>query len=375
MNRYITSCFLLLAAMSTNATDRVVSPNGTYNTISSAIAASSDGDRVLVTPATYNENLVVSTALSILSNQEGVRYTVTGSLTLQNADGKSVTLSGARILGGVRSTGSYLNRTVIGILDSYTGFCDLDEPGIRVEMYGDSLVGDLRFSSGTIAGCTLLGTALISTLIRLQGSSTLPEDIWIVGNILGSETSVKKGILVTSTKAFHIENNVFIDNQSASSAVDLALPGDQAGPVSSILNNSFIKWTTENFPAVMNSTGTVFNLILKNNAVVRFSGGVINTLPSWPQLTQSHNVLASPTWLSPSTGQPVIGSPLINAGDPDPRYLDLDLTVNDAGCYGGSNSRENFTTPMGSAVVGFMQAPRVVAQGEPVNISVTGFDR
>jgi hypothetical protein len=76
-----------------------------------------------------------------------------------------------------------------------------------------------------------------------------------------------------------------------------------------------------------------------------------------------------------ATGQLTPGSPLIDAGDPDPRYLDLDLTRNDLGCYGGSNSRANFTTPMGSAVVGFMQAPRVVAQGDAVNINAIGFDR
>ena len=91
--------------------------------------------------------------------------------------------------------------------------------------------------------------------------------------------------------------------------------------------------------------------------------------------TQSNNVLAAPSWVDPATGRSLLGSPLIDAGDPDPRYFDLDLTTNDVGCYGGSNSRANFTTPMGSAVVGFMNAPRVVAQGETVNISATGFDR
>jgi hypothetical protein len=94
----------------------------------------------------------------------------------------------------------------------------------------------------------------------------------------------------------------------------------------------------------------------------------------WP-LAKATIWWSPPSAVDPGSGAPTAGSPLIDAGDPDPRYLDLDLTRNDVGCYGGSNSRANFTTPMGGAVVGFMQAPRVVSQGDAVNISATGFDR
>jgi len=87
------------------------------------------------------------------------------------------------------------------------------------------------------------------------------------------------------------------------------------------------------------------------------------------------NNLAPTSWINTSTGEALLGTPLIDAGDPSPRYLDLDLSINDVGCYGGSHSRANFTTPMGSAVVVHMRAPRVVAQGEPLIISVVGFDR
>ncbi len=373
MRRTFNIMFALALAANANATDRVVSPSGTYNTISSAIAASSDGDRILVESGTYVESINVSQSLSILPNQEGGRYTITGSAFLQNANGKSISFSCARILGGIYSSGSYTTRTEVRVVDSYTGSCDLDEPTLRLEMYRDSLNGEVRLSSGTITGCVLTGTAFISTIIRVQGVTTLPEDIWIVGNAIGSSTSVKKGLLVTSTRAFHIENNVFIDNGSGSSAVDLALPSAQFTMQSTIVNNSFIKLTAENFSAIVNSTSNNFNLVLKNNAALRFSGIITSLL--WPELVQSNNVLSGPTWINQTTGQPVNGSPLINAGDPDPHYLDLDLTTNDVGCYGGSNSRANFTTPMGSAVVGFMQAPRVVSQGDAVNISATGFDR
>jgi len=375
MNRSL-SLAVAFAAMTTStfATDRVVSPTGTYNTIGSAIAASSDGDRVLVTSGTYAENIALSQSVSLLANQEGGRFTVTGSVALQNANGKSITIAGGRILGSIYSTGSYTARTEVRIVDSYTGSCDLDEPTIRLELYRDTVNGEVRISSGTITGCVLYGTAFSSTIVKIQSASSLPEDIWVVGNMIGSSTSLKKGMLINTNRTFHIENNVFIDNGSGSSSVDLAFTSDQFAAPSTILNNSFMKMTAESFPAVANSTGFVLNLVLKNNAVLRFNA-IINNVVPWTQLVQSNNLLTAPTWINQTTGQPTVGSPLLNAGDPDPRYLDLDLTTNDVGCYGGSNSRANFATGMGSAVVGFMQAPRVVAQGEAVNIQATGFDR
>ena len=375
MLRPLITSIALALLLSAHATDRVVGPSGTYNTISSAVAASSDGDRVLVASGNYAESIYLSKSLSILPLVEGTKYTLAGSLQFQNADGRSITVSGIRIFGNVTRSGSYATRTEIRILDAYTRSCLLDEPAIRVEFFRDTVDGEIRFSSGTIAGCLLTGQPLSATIAKLQGTTVLPEANWIVGNQFGSSTGTKKAILVTSLATFHVENNVFIDNGSGSSAVDLALPTEQMGEASTILNNSFIKMTAENLPAVVNSTGVLLNLVMKNNAFVRFSGGMINNVSFWPQLSQSNNVGASPTWLSLVTGQPVNGSPLINAGDPDPRYLDLDLTTNDVGCYGGSNSRANFTTGMGGAVVGFMQAPRVVAQGEAVNINATGFDR
>ena len=73
MKRATQFILALAIAASAHATDRVVSPSGTYNTISSAIAASSDGDRVLVEPANYTEDVLLGKSLSILCNQEGGR--------------------------------------------------------------------------------------------------------------------------------------------------------------------------------------------------------------------------------------------------------------------------------------------------------------
>ena len=141
---------------------------------------------------------------------------------------------------------------------------------------------------------------------------------------------------------------------------------------SSVTNNTFYRSTAASLPTIAGYV-TYSYVDIQNNAVVGDTGPLV----TWPSQkgALSNNLYAAPSWINTATGQPTLGSPLINAGHPGLRYLDLDLTTNDVGCYGGSNSRANFTTGMGSAVVGFMQAPRVVAQGQTVNINAVGFDR
>ena len=66
-----------------------------------------------------------------------------------------------------------------------------------------------------------------------------------------------------------------------------------------------------------------------------------------------------------------------NTGNPSNQYLDLDLTRNDIGCFGGSNSFANYH-PIDdgkSSRVSFVTTPRVLYQGETFTPSVIGFDK
>ena len=210
--------------------------------------------------------------------------------------------------------------------------------------------------------------------IAILGLSSQPNSY--AGAFLNDATTGGTGVYITSTRVFHVENNFIRTNPSATSAVTFSRTGNYGGAPSTVINNTFYKHVAQAAVAVSNS-GPLSPLVLKNNILVGFNDGVSSpTAANWPSLSSDHNVQTSASSIDVSTGQPLnVSLLLINAGDPDPRYLDLDLTTNDVGCYGGSNSRANFTTGMGSAVVGFMQAPRVVSQGDAVNISATGFDR
>lgn len=380
MNRYITSCFLLLAAMSANATDRVVSVNGTYNTISSAIAASSDGDRILVEPGTYNENLQLDKSISLLPNQEGGRYTVTGTYVrlVPGSTPRTISITGMRKTTGSLQTyaGGGGSRLHVQLLDCFVLSADFGTVASQyIELYRDTLGQKLTLMNGRVVGCTFGGGTYSGSLLQVNGGSAEPDHLEIIGNQFlptNNGASTPYIIDVTVDKEFHIENNFIGNNTTTANFLRIQGAPPIGTPTCTVNSNTFYR-SASSANTVIYSLMSIVTVDLVNNVSIGNTGTFIDW--QFRSGKTSANLLAAPSWINTTTGQPSLGSPLIDAGDPDPRYLDLDLTTNDAGCYGGSNSRENFTTPVGSAVVGFMQAPRVVAQGEPVNISATGFDR
>lgn len=369
--------FIIALALvaSANATDRVVSPTGTFNTISSAIAASNDGDRILVQPGTYIENLQLNRPLSMLPSVEGGRYTVTGLAYVGLASGGSITLSGIRLTSGILVESAHTTRTDIAIIDSYVETFSLVDPFIRVELYRDTLGSGGSASSLGMFGCQVNGDFNTGASIAINGTTLLADELTVIGNSIGAPTG-GTGVQITSSRVFHVENNFIRTSPSATPAVTFYRTSNYGAAPSTVINNTFYKHVAQAAVAVSN-TGPLSPLVLKNNILVGFNNGASSpTGANWPQLLSDHNTQTAPSSINTTTGQPLNGSLLlIDAGDPAPRYLDLDLTTNDLGCYGGSNSRANFTTAMGSAVVGFMRAPRVVSQGDAVNIQATGFDR
>lgn len=354
----------LLTTLTASATDRVVSGNGLYPTIGDALLASNDGDRLLLEPGTYTEHLSISKSITFMPNQEGTRPTIDGNITIENADGKRVLILGIRCTGYMIKSGVYTSRTEIKMLDSrIERLIDLRDPYIHVEMLRDTISCQISLSSGTvigneIPGCQAAGEGVAGVIV--QGPTSLPDDLWVIGNSIGG-SAPGLSVSITSDSRFHVENN-YVRGYPGYAAVAVQRPGMRPlPPLCTVLNNTLYQTGTSNS---INGVPFLPNLLVRNNALITY--GAQNAM---------FNPMVPLTAIDPATGAPAVGSPLINAGDPDPRYLDLDLTRNDAGCYGGSNSRANFTTPMGSAVVGFMQAPRVVSQGDAVNISATGFDR
>ncbi len=370
MHKY--SLFALLIALTANgahATDRIVGATSLYATIGDALLVSSDGDRILVEPGLYPEDLLIGKSVSILPNQAGTQPFLSGNIRLANADGKHVLILGIKLAGHIVKEGTFTQRTELDIVGSrIDGLIIAVDPYIHVRLLRDTLACQISLSSGTLIGNEIPGCVGGAAGVLFQGTSALPDEIRVIGNSLGAYVPWL-GVSIVSDTRFFIENN-YIRAANGYPAITVQRNTVLYSGISRVLNNTLVRATNASGTAIELTINQGAGFVARNNAIIGYTGGL-------GPFGSSHysNVVTVAAAIDPSTGGPSIGSPLIDAGDPDPRYLDLDLTTNDVGCYGGSNSRANFTGPMGSAVVGFMQAPRVVAQGETVNISATGFDR
>ena len=379
-NTHLVVAFLFTSVM--QAADIHVGPQHTITDPQTALAVAADGDRLFLEPGTYPGGMEITKGISFLPAQEGTRFTFTGTVTLGGgANGRTILLSGCRILTGLILPTPFSSRTVLRIVDGRCeGFSQtVAQPYLRLELYRDTIGPQaIQMTSGEIVGCVQLHNGASWGAIYSYGGSALPDDNFIIGNrfILTSNTAVA---------AFNLDRPLHFENNSVSGSSDmLSLSGGSSTmPRCTVLNNTFYNSGAIELPMSLittietgSSTPPTVNLLVKNNARISNQPiGPLTTANLTYFMIASNNITAGTSAINLATGEPTNGSPLINAGDPDPRYLDLDLSINDVGCYGGSNSRANFTTPMGSAVVGFMQAPRVVAQGQPVQISAVGFDR
>ena len=93
--------FAMLITGNSIAADLVVQesgPVGTYTSIGAAVAASTDGDRIIINNTVsgfpWTEDIVINKTLTFLSAADNQRFVVQGDYTIQHAPGREVTIIG-----------------------------------------------------------------------------------------------------------------------------------------------------------------------------------------------------------------------------------------------------------------------------------------
>jgi len=88
------------------------------------------------------------------------------------------------------------------------------------------------------------------------------------------------------------------------------------------------------------------------------------------------NQVAQTFTIDGTTGAPLTGT-YQDLGNPALIYTDHDLTRNDLGCFGGSNSMDNYFTTGGTDNnrVYFLNMPRSIYTGRTIKVKAEGFDK
>ncbi|MCX7743629.1 MAG: hypothetical protein N2167_03595 [Flavobacteriales bacterium] len=422
----IISTFILsFIVFSVNAVDLCVNESGSggcYSSITAALAAANDGDRIIIQPKAggvpYTENLTINKSVQLLSNAEGTFWVMQGNITITPAVGRKISILHMRnIVGDITASGNSPagTRCEVNIMNCRMddGNINLDYNNFNVNVVSNQINdGSVALRYGQVIGNEIKADATSdlqsSAFIYLNTDGVATNDtLYVVGNRINYLTdfccydNIRGITLNSSSQFFYVSNNLIIAPSTSytyNSSYYFAGILINSAKNSSIGQNFIVNNTvystatyytygiTFNGHASNATTNVLNNLILLNNnsnnsSIVGTSSGIIAASYNYSNRPFSNlsnngtNNLTSNTTINTSTGQMNVGSDGINGGYPDPVYYDLNLTVNDVGVYGGSYSLDNFYPVTGSARVYFVRAPRTVLQSGTLNIRAESFDR
>ncbi|WP_123910940.1 MULTISPECIES: hypothetical protein [unclassified Chryseobacterium] len=360
---------------------------GAYSTVSAAITAASDGDRIIIQPKTngtaYVENLTINKSLTFISETNYNKYFIQGTITINPAAGRVVTISNLSsgnftIYNIVASGPTTGGRTTINLYNCYLNKVITNQANTTTNISGSTVLGEISFSHGRVTANKAQSIYANSTAVD---TSLATSDIEIYGNAASFGISHMQ-----SNYNFKLYNNfcrgVFVYGIKTGSTNEIINNtiydpnGGDIAPFSINLNNG----NTGNISIMNNAASFVVgatNVCISNNnnATVTASYNVFtNQFVTQGNMTQSNNS-GSVNMNFDNVAYTVTGMN-VNAGNPDINYTDLDLTRNDAGHYGGSNSWTNYwpTDSGAKPQVNYLLTPRTISNGT-LNISGSGFSK
>lgn len=412
----LASTLITLFALELQATDRCVAENGTggcFSSITAAITAAVDGDRIIIAPkagnAPYVENLAVNKSLEFHCNTEGSQFVLQGNVTITPVVDRIVTFIGMNVTAGniTASAASPAGpRCVVNIMSCTlgSGFIGFDTDNFNVSVVSTVLSdGYVAIRYGKVIGND------ITTVTKMYangssiyiGSDITPtlDSLLIIGNKVKPDHNLSFRYIIhaaTSNQFLYIANN-FVATTIAgtySYGIIVTTSKNSASGKNTIINNTInFSTSSTNLSCIYlasSPANAAFDIL--NNVVQAFGGIGVNSVSNTGPIGLSFNYMNDPltitgitnngtnktnsnTVLNSTTGKPNAGSDAINGGSSDEAYYDIDLTRNDAGAYGGSFTLDNYFPITGSARVYHVQAPRKVTLGTNIEIKASSFDR
>jgi len=367
---------------------RNLGAGGAYSSVSAAITAANNGDRIIIQPKTdgsaYVENLTVNKSLTFMSETQYNKYFIKGTITINPAAGRVVTInnlsSGNFTIYNVAVSGATTGgRTTINLYNCYLNNVNTNLANTTTNISGCTIIGTLSFSHGR---CT--GNKMQYITINANSTDTNPatSDVEVYGN--ASDYGLTNS---QSNYNFKFYNN-FVSG--------IYVYGIKTGGSNEIINNTVYNPNPGDVAPfyIFLNTGNTGNIAIMNNAA-SFAVGQTNTCiysNSIATVTASYNVFTNTYVTEGNITQSnnfgavnmnfdstyyTISGMNVNAGNPAVSYTDLDLTRNDAGHYGGSNSWDNYwpADSGGRAQINYLSTPRMILSTTTLSVSASGFTK
>lgn len=386
-----------------SATDlyvRDLGAGGAFSTISAAIAQASDGDRIIIRPKSgslpYIENITIDKSLSFVSEINFSKYIVQGTISVTPAAGRTVTINNLQISGtnSISVTADTTNgRTTLNLLNSTTSAVNAAFANTTLNMSGcvSAAIGFThgRFTGNKVTSFTV-NTATIDT-------NPADDDIEIIANAVTGTSSalsmtqknynfrilnnfIGTGYIniqaVKNNSTNEITNNVISSSTDTSGntilySITLYSPAGFTGLVS--VSNNVLYYASSSYsyyyPVIANGVSCYVYYNISNSNQYHSSFII-------PSITNSGNNTNDTITLNTTTY--TVNGLAANTGNPEDDYADIDLSRNDRGTYGGSDSWANYwpTAAGNKPQVNYLKTPRRIYTGTTeMNATGSGYSK
>lgn len=363
---------------------------GAYSTISAAISAATNGDRIIIRPKAaglpYIESLTIDKSLTFVSEINFTKYVVQGFISITPSAGRTVTISNISLTNNIILTGETIGgRTTVNILNGVMTGVNAQQPNGTLNMSGCVVSTIISLSHGRMTGNRCLQFDISGATVD---SSPAAEDIEIIANVATSTGSaiiidqknynfkllnnfLTSGCMhisaIKNASSNEVRNNVV--NAGLSSAIIIDLSAGNIGLVS-VLNNILTTSSTQSvYAEIANSGASLANVY----AFYNMSASAFTTIGA----TSTGSNIGNASIFINTLGFGVSGANE-NAGSPEDDYADIDLTRNNIGNYGGSDSWENYwpTTVGNRPQINYLLTPRRIYTGTTeMNANGSGYSK
>lgn len=369
----IITLITLLFVTNNYATDRLVDPtlssgNGTtiFTTITAAINAAVNGDRIIIASNTYNEAaLTIGKSLQIMPQTPGTTINFNANITIAGFDGMKTEISGINLgIYNLITTNYSTNNSTdvnVSLIDCVFNQIIFNQDFYTLNMF-NSTSNSLIFKAGYIIKSNIINSFRVED--EVGQSTSLIKQIKILANIIGStiyvyndnyplliaNNEINGGILL---KRWNPSNDVtnFIHNNNFNGGFYISSRNVPRYNV--IITSNF--WNSANFEVAtnpnnylvsglnFNDPGSSFGGLFGNNSTNEYPNP---NVPGFFEWSYNYGVtFGSPAVSSSSPLNYTLiagNNSMSNSGNPNHRFYDIDLTINDIGVSGGPYSQLNY---------------------------------
>lgn len=394
------------------AADLVVEEFGVspaYPSIAAAVAAASDGDRILIKNRAgdipWIENITINKSLEFHSHTNNGFFIVQGNFNVQRSPGRVVTIVGMQnTVGNIGVSGGTggAATTTVNIMDSHLmqGYINFSDNTIRANLVGNTLdAGYVQLVFGNVIGNNINSSSQNTNAIYLGSYGTFTGDTaLVVGNVITGPVSSSYAVhLEATTQVIHFRNNLIKYNSYGL----YCRAGNTSSKPNLIWNNTFKRnnitstsYGLQFYGTSQSSIWEVMNNIFtfEGSGSVRgvynagYNDGQINVYYNHFRVGMTEAVSSGFTYVGQNTSDQEItlnsdgtiddAPSAVDGGNPAPVFYDLDLTPGDAGAYGGSFTLNNFhPLHTGAARIYYVNFPFNVRMGSTLNVKAYSYDR